>query len=280
MQGQQQQAYDRGITIFSPDGRLYQVEYAREAVKRGTASIGVRTPEGVVLAVDKRIRSPLMERTSVEKIHKADDHVGIASAGHVADARKLIDFARRDAQVNQLRYGEPIGVETLTKDVTDHIQQYTQVGGARPFGVALIIGGVEDGEPRLFETDPSGTPYEWKALAVGADRGEIQEYLETNYDDEADLEGGIELALSALATANEDGLRPEGVGMATVDAESEQFVELTDAEIEEYLESFDLLAVEEDEDGDADEDDDTDTDEEGSDDDTAADESADDESEE
>ena len=143
MQGQsQQQAYDRGITIFSPDGRLYQVEYAREAVKRGTASIGIRTPEGVVLTVDKRIRSPLMERTSVEKIHKADDHVGIASAGHVADARQLIDFARRQAQVNQLRYGEPVGVETLTKAVTDHIQQYTQVGGARPFGVALLFGGV------------------------------------------------------------------------------------------------------------------------------------------
>ncbi|ELY43919.1 archaeal proteasome endopeptidase complex subunit alpha, partial [Natronorubrum bangense] len=139
MQGQaQQQAYDRGITIFSPDGRLYQVEYAREAVKRGTASIGVRTADGVVLAVDKRVPSELLEDSSVEKIHKADNHIGIASAGHVADARQLIDFARRQTQVNQLRYGEPIGVETLTKEVTDHIQQYTQVGGARPFGVALI----------------------------------------------------------------------------------------------------------------------------------------------
>ena len=137
MQGQsQQQAYDRGITIFSPDGRLYQVEYAREAVKRGTASIGVRTDGGVVLAVDKRIRSPLMERDSVEKLHKADDHIGIASAGHVADARQLIDMARRQAQVNQLRYGEPVGVETLTKEVTDFIQQYTQVGGATPKGRA------------------------------------------------------------------------------------------------------------------------------------------------
>ncbi|MFB6177383.1 MAG: archaeal proteasome endopeptidase complex subunit alpha, partial [Halobaculum sp.] len=135
MQGQQQQqAYDRGITIFSPDGRLYQVEYAREAVKRGTASVGVRTDDGVVLAADKRSRSELMEPESVEKLHKADDHVGLASAGHVADARKLIDFARQQAQVERLRYGEPIGVETLTKRVTDHIQQYTQVGGARPFG--------------------------------------------------------------------------------------------------------------------------------------------------
>jgi proteasome alpha subunit len=247
MQGQnQQQAYDRGITIFSPDGRLYQVEYAREAVKRGTASIGIRTAGGVVLAVDKRIRSPLMERTSVEKIHKADDHIGIASAGHVADARQLIDFARRNAQVNRLRYGEPIGVETLTKDVTDHIQQYTQVGGARPFGVALIIGGIEDGEPRLYETDPSGTPYEWKALAVGADRGDIEDYLEENYEEGADLEGGIELALRALAEANEGKLRSESIGMATIPTETATFTEVEDDEIDSYLTEFDLLAEDED----------------------------------
>jgi proteasome alpha subunit len=247
MQGQsQQQAYDRGITIFSPDGRLYQVEYAREAVKRGTASIGVRTADGVVLAVDKRIRSPLMERSSVEKIHKADDHIGIASAGHVADARQLIDFARRQAQVNQLRYGEPIGVETLTKAVTDHIQQYTQVGGARPFGVALIIGGIANGEPRLYETDPSGTPYEWKALAVGADRGDIREYLEDNYTEEMDLDGGVGLALEALASVNDGELSPEGIGIATISVDDEQFSEMSDAEKESHLDELDLLAGEDD----------------------------------
>ncbi|MHB9286129.1 archaeal proteasome endopeptidase complex subunit alpha [Halobacteriales archaeon Cl-PHB] len=247
MQGQnQQQAYDRGITIFSPDGRLYQVEYAREAVKRGTASIGVRTSDGVVLAVDKRIRSPLMERSSVEKIHKADDHIGIASAGHVADARQLIDFARRRAQVNQLRYGEPIGVETLTKEVTDFIQQYTQVGGARPFGVALIIAGIADGEPRLYETDPSGTPYEWKALAVGADRGDIREYLENHYDEEMTTEEGVRLALEALASVNDDELAPEGIGVATITVEDEVFEELTEDEKRDYLTEYDLLATEED----------------------------------
>jgi len=258
MQGQnQQQAYDRGITIFSPDGRLYQVEYAREAVKRGTASIGVRTSDGVVLAVDKRIRSPLMERDSVEKIHKADDHIGIASAGHVADARQLIDFARRRAQVNQLRYGEPIGVETLTKEVTDYIQQYTQVGGARPFGVALIIAGIADGTPKLYETDPSGTPYEWKALAVGADRGDIREYLEEHYSEDLGLEGGVRLALEALASVNDDELAPEGIGVATISVDDEVFSELTDGEKESYLSEFGLLA----EDGDGAAEDDSETEE-------------------
>jgi proteasome alpha subunit len=239
MQGQnQQQAYDRGITIFSPDGRLYQVEYAREAVKRGTASIGIRTSDGVVLAVDKRIRSPLMERSSVEKIHKADDHIGIASAGHVADARQLIDFARRQAQVNQLRYGEPIGIETLTKEVTDYIQQYTQVGGARPFGVALIIGGIANGKPRLYETDPSGTPYEWKARGGGPPRGDIREYLEEHYSEEMVLDDGIDLALEALASVNDGELAPEGIGIATIDVETERFRELSDDDKRNHLDAL------------------------------------------
>jgi len=236
MQGQsQQQAYDRGITIFSPDGRLYQVEYAREAVARGTASVGVRTPDGVVLGAHRRVRSPLMERSSVEKLHTVDDHIGIASAGHVADARKLIDFARRRAQTERLRYDEPIPVETLTKAVTDHIQEYTQTGGARPFGVALLVGGVdESGEPRLFETDPSGTPYEWQATAVGGDREEIQSVLEDGYREDLDLDAGIDLALQGLA-AMADDLGAEQVELATVDVESRAFRNLETDEVESHL---------------------------------------------
>jgi proteasome alpha subunit len=245
MQGQnQQQAYDRGITIFSPDGRLYQVEYAREAVKRGTASIGVRTADGVVLVVDKRIHSPLVESSSIEKLHKVDDHIGVASAGHVSDGRQLIDYARRMAQVEELRYGQPIGVEALTKMVTDNIQQYTQVGGARPFGVALLIGGIEDGEPRLYETDPSGTPWEWRAVAVGEDRSDIEDYLKENYREDADLEGGVELGLRALASVQDDGLTPEGIGLATIDVESEQYDERSIDEKRSYLEEYDLLGDE------------------------------------
>ncbi|MEF8785773.1 MAG: archaeal proteasome endopeptidase complex subunit alpha [Haloarculaceae archaeon] len=235
MQDNQQQAYDRGITIFSPDGRLYQVEYAREAVSRGSASVGVRTTDGVVLAADRQIRSPLIERESIEKLHRIDDHVGVASAGHVADARKLVDVARQEAQINRLRYDEPVGVETLTKSITDHVQQYTQTGGARPFGVALLVGGIEDGEPRLFETDPSGTPYEWQATAVGGGRDEIMGHLEEEYSPEMDLQGGIGLTLEAMAEASEDGLNPEGVHVATVDVETEQFSTLSSDEVATHL---------------------------------------------
>jgi len=240
MQGNhEQQAYDRGITIFSPDGRLYQVEYAREAVERGSASVGVRTADGVVLAADRQARSPLIERESIEKIHSIDEHVGVASAGHVADARQLVDFARRQAQVEQLRYEEQVGVETLTKRVTDHIQQYTQTGGARPFGVALLVGGVENGEPRLFETDPSGTPYEWKAVAVGGGRDRIQQHLEDEYSAEMDLASGIDLALEALSMEDDD-LTADSVHVATVDTESERFQTLTTEEVESHVAELDL----------------------------------------
>ena len=236
MQDNQQQAYDRGITIFSPDGRLYQVEYAREAVARGSASVGVRTTDGVVLAADRQVRSPLIERDSIEKIHTIDDHVGVASAGHVADARKLVDVARQEAQINRLRYDEPVGVETLTKAITDHVQQYTQTGGARPFGVALLVAGIEDGEPRLFETDPSGTPYEWQATAVGGGREDIMGHLESEYDPEMDLQGGVGLALEAMAEASDDGIDPAGVHVATADVESEQFSTLATEDVEAHVE--------------------------------------------
>ncbi|AAG18783.1 MULTISPECIES: archaeal proteasome endopeptidase complex subunit alpha [Halobacterium] len=251
MQGQnQQQAYDRGITIFSPDGRLYQVEYAREAVKRGTASIGVRTPEGVVLVVDKQTRSPLLEGSSVEKLHKIDDHVGAASAGHVADARQLVDFARQQSQVERVRYDEPIGVRTLTKSVTDHIQQYTQVGGARPFGVALLIAGVEGGEPRLFETDPSGTSNEWKAVAIGSNRGDIQEFLEDEYDAGLSVDDGIDLALRALNEGREDALSGDGVGVGIVDADTGTYRELAADESQSYIDDIEDAADDSDDDDD------------------------------
>jgi proteasome alpha subunit len=124
--------------------------------------------------------------------------------------------------------------------------------------VALLIGGVEDGEPRLYETDPSGTPYEWKAVSVGADRGDLTDYLEEHYEEDADLDGGVELALRALASVNDDELSPEGVGVATIDAESASFIELQNDEIEEYLAEHELLPEEEG--ADADDADDADTD--------------------
>jgi proteasome alpha subunit len=243
MQGNQQQAYDRGITIFSPDGRLYQVEYAREAVKRGSPTVGVRTPEGVVLAAAGRTRSPLQVPESVEKIHEADAHVGIGTAGHAADGRRLVDVARREAQVERLRYDQPVGVETLTKAVTDHIQEYTQTGGARPYGAALLVGGVEGGPggtPRLFETDPSGTPYEWRAVAIGGDSAEIRDYLEAEHEPGLSLDGGVDLALSALAESADGTLDPEGTSAATLPVETGRYERMDAATLRDRVDSLGL----------------------------------------
>ena len=215
MQGNDQQAYDRGITIFSPDGRLYQVEYAREAVKRGTPSVGVRTADGVVLAAVTPQRSPLLETESIEKLHKIDDHLAIASAGHAADARQLVDFARRVAQGERLRYGESADTENLTKTITDEIQEYTQTGGARPFGAALLVAGVDEEGPRLMETDPSGTPYEWQAAVVGGNDETIRGYFEDAYEPEMSIDAGIDLALEGLAEGL-DGIEAQEVDLLTI----------------------------------------------------------------
>jgi len=147
-------AYDRAITVFSPDGRLFQVEYAREAVKRGTTTVGLKYKDGVVLIVDKRITSRLIEPESIEKMFQIDDHIGCATSGLVADARVLVERARIDAQVNEITYNRKIEIKTLVRRLCDFKQTYTQYGGVRPFGTALLIAGVDDSGPRLFSTDP------------------------------------------------------------------------------------------------------------------------------
>jgi proteasome alpha subunit len=243
MRGNDQQAYDRGTSLFSPDGRIYQVEYAREAVSRGAPSVGVRTQEGVVLAAETQSSSPLLIDESIEKLHKLDDHLGTTNAGHVADARQLIDYARRMAQGDRLRYGEPVGVETVTKYVTDHVQENTQRGGTRPYGVALLIAGVEDGTPRLFGADPTGTPREWKATAIGGSRAELQEILEDGWSEELGLEDGVSLALEALSTVV-DEVDDEAFSVATVDTE-EGYRTMTDDEIATRVAELDVEADEE-----------------------------------
>ncbi|QLH79286.1 archaeal proteasome endopeptidase complex subunit alpha [Halosimplex rubrum] len=227
MQSNDQRAYDRGVTVFSPDGRLYQVEYAREAVKRGSPAVGVATDDGVVFVAHARPRSPLMEADSIEKVHDLDGRLGVATAGHVADARRLVDFGRQFAQRERLRYGEPPGVEPLAKAVAAQIQESTQTGGTRPFGAALLVGGVPavsqvageaaDPDPRLYEIDPSGTPTEWRATAVGRGSDDIRERLEAEYSPGLDIGAGVSLALTALAEGVDEAPTPEEIDVAVLD---------------------------------------------------------------
>ena len=209
-------AYDRAITVFSPDGRLFQVEYAREAVKPGTTTVGLKCKDGVVLIVDKRIASRLIEPQSIEKIFQIDNHIGCATSGLVADARVLIDRARLDAQINDITYNEKIPVKTLVKRICDFKQTYTQYGGVRPFGTALLIAGVDDTGARLFSTDPSGALMEYKASSEGAGRSGAMAYFESNYDDNLAFEDAIELGIKALNKGNEGKLNPDAIEIGYV----------------------------------------------------------------
>ncbi len=194
----QQSAYDRAITVFSPDGRLFQVEYAREAVKTGSTSIGIVCRDGVALVAHKRITSNLIVGDSHEKIFQIDKHSAAASSGLVADARKLVDFARLECQKHHLTYDEFISVEMLAKKIGDHLQFYTQLGGVRPYGVSLLVAGVSDGQAHLFETDPSGALFEYKVTAIGAGKKTVEELMEKEYKDNLSEQDAVKLAIKAL----------------------------------------------------------------------------------
>ena len=221
-----QMAYDRGITVFSPDGRLFQVEYAREAVKKGTTTIGIKFKDGVLLVVDKRVSSRLVEPESIEKIYDIDDYIGCATSGLVADARILVDQARKEAQVHKVNYGENIGVEMLTKKVCDYEQNYTQYGGARPFGTALLVAGAADPGTHLFETDPSGALVAYKASCIGTGRPVVMDIFEKDFKDNMSFDAALKLALSALASAIEEKLNPESIEIGVVKTD-EKFRRLT-----------------------------------------------------
>src|SRR3546814_12633 len=148
--------YDRAITVFSPDGRLYQVEYAIETVRRGTLAVGIKSKDGVILAVEEKARK-LQVSDVTQKIFQIDDHIGVAAAGYIPDARTQVDHARFFAQSNRLIYDEPVDVEGVAKNLADMAQQFTQYAGVRPYGVALILAGVDKNGASLYQTDPSGT---------------------------------------------------------------------------------------------------------------------------
>jgi proteasome alpha subunit len=238
MQPQYQMGYDRAITVFSPDGRLYQVEYAREAVKRGTTAVGIKAKDGVVLIVDKRVSSKLLEASSIEKIFKIDEHIGVASSGLVGDARALVDRARVECQINRVSYDEPIEVEALSKKLCDHMQSLTQYGGIRPYGTALLIAGVSDGEVRLFETDPSGTLLEYKATGIGIGRPAAMKVFEEEYNPETEIKDAIPLGLKALHSATEGKFDVDQVEIGMIAKANPVFRKMSRQEVASFVEQF------------------------------------------
>ena len=227
--------YDAAITIFSPEGRLYQVEYALELVKRGAPIVGVYSPEGVVLAADETPESALDDPNYLKKIFQFDDHVGAAIAGLSSDARVLMGQGRVFCQSNRLLYDEPADVEALIGTLSSRIQVYTQHGGIRPFGVSLIIAGVDYTGPKLLTTDPSGSYRGYKARALGRNAEKANTLLDEKYVEGLSLDDAIRLGVEAVDAASGGEVTPATVKVAVIPSEARVFKRLSEEEIANYM---------------------------------------------
>ena len=231
-------AYDRAITVFSPDGRLFQVEYALETVNRGATILGIACNEGVVLGAEEKLESKLQDENFIWKLFEIDQHLGAVVVGLGSDARILIDQARVYAQSNKLMYDEPIDVEIVAKRVGDIKQLYTQHAGVRPFGVSIIFGGMDKTGSRLFATDPSGSIRSWKAVAVGIGRETVEGILKTDYNETMNIESATKLAIKVLNKAQEARGEPPRVKIAVISAATKKMKMLSDEEVDGYRKSI------------------------------------------
>eukprot|EP01013_Petalomonas_cantuscygni_P011215 TRINITY_DN2457_c0_g1_i1.p1 TRINITY_DN2457_c0_g1~~TRINITY_DN2457_c0_g1_i1.p1 ORF type:complete len:237 (-),score=45.14 TRINITY_DN2457_c0_g1_i1:679-1389(-) len=223
--------YDRSPNIYSPEGRLLQLEYSIEAVKLGSTVIGIQTPEGVILAAEKRIPSPLMHHDSINKISEIDHHIGCVVAGLMPDSRSLVDHARMQAQLHRFNYAEPIRVEACTLAICDLSLGFGENKAgkrmSRPYGVSMLVAGVDEEGPSLWQTEPSGTYYNYLTKAVGAGAEGAMSILQgADPDAEADLlyhsgmslEAASVLAVRVLKEVMEEKLTATNVEMAAVRA--------------------------------------------------------------
>jgi proteasome alpha subunit len=200
---EERESYDQSITIYSPDGRMYQVEYAREAVKKGSISIGMVYKDGIMLMVEKRLSTTLLIPESVEKIFQINDNMGCSTSGLIADARTLVDYAREEIANFKIRYAEEMSVSDLVKRISNIKRIYTQYGGIRPFGVSFLIGGIDDAGMHLYETDPSGAFKKYKAGAIGEKNIDVAAIFDEKYKENMTLKAAVHLAFNAITQALE-----------------------------------------------------------------------------
>lgn len=226
--------YDRAITMFSPEGRLLQVEYSRIAGHRGATTIGLKFKDGVVLLADKGVNSRLQELGYVEKVFQIDKHIGCGISGLMADAQALINYARFVAQINKITYGEKIPVDLLVKKVCDLKSEHTQYGGVRPFGASLLVAGVDDSGPQLWETDTSGALTGYKAGCIGMKRREVIKALEDKYVSGMDITKALSIGWEILSDVTEHGIETSTVEVGVVTAD-DGFRRLSKTEIEKYI---------------------------------------------
>ena len=225
--------YDMTPTMYSPDGRIYQVEYAIETVKRGTLALGISTKDGVILAVEEKPRT-LQTKNITQKIFQVDFHIGIAAAGYIPDARVQVDGARFFSQGNKMTYDESVEVATVAKHLADQAHQFTQYGGVRPNGVAMIIAGVDQKGESIYITDPSGTYVQFSAIAIGNGSEDVNEFLEKFYSKDMSLEDAAALAIAAINLKVDQKEGVNHVKMAKITTESKVFEKISESDIQNY----------------------------------------------
>jgi proteasome alpha subunit len=190
----QAMGYDRAATMFSPDGHLLQVEYADKTIKLGSSSIGLVCKDGVVIVADRRIRDKLIAPESANKIYEVDEHIVATAAGILSDARMLVESAQVLAQQNRVSYDSPIEPISVIKMIADKKQMFTQYGGARPFGVAVLLGGVNKGRAYLYTSDVTGNYFAYRANAIGENDEKIKETLRRDYVEGMSIDEGIKFS--------------------------------------------------------------------------------------
>lgn len=191
----QAMGYDRAATMFSPEGHLLQVEYAEKTVKLGSNSVGIICKDGVIIVADKRIRDNLIAPESAIKVFEVDEHVMATAAGIASDARVLIDKARLLSQQHRVSYGSPIDPISVIQMIADNKQMYTQYGGSRPYGVAVMIAGVSKGRPHLYTSDITGNFFSYKANSIGENDEQVKEELRKGVNENLTMEEGVKFVL-------------------------------------------------------------------------------------
>ena len=235
--------YDMTPTMYSPDGRIYQVEYAIETVKRGTLAIGISSKEGVIMAVEEKSRT-LQTSNITQKIFQVDYHIGVAAAGYIPDARVQVDGARFFSQGNRMTYDESVEVATVAKHLADQAHQFTQYGGVRPNGVSMIIAGIDQKGESIYVTDPSGTYVQFAAIAIGAGSDEVNAFLEKNYDENMSLEDAASLAIASINLKSEAKEGIKHIKMAKITSEAKVFEKVSESDLQNYSQNASKFAPE------------------------------------
>ncbi|MEE9376628.1 MAG: archaeal proteasome endopeptidase complex subunit alpha [Candidatus Lokiarchaeia archaeon] len=235
MFGGTQRAYDRALTVFSPEGRLYQVEYALEAVRRGTLAVAVKSKDDVCIAAQIKVPTILMDADSIDKIFQVDQHIGVAISGLHADSRALINYSRVQAQSFRLTYDEPVRLNMLAKSIADLCQMYSQYGGIRPFGCALFFIAIDAGGSQIYTTSPSGIYRSFKSYAIGTGEAITREYLIENYKEEMTFDELVNFTLKALKESIDEDATKENIRLAYIKSEDKKFHMCNKEEVEEFL---------------------------------------------